>query len=292
LNGFGAALGRASKRLSWGMGQVGVTRTATGLLRLTALAVRRPDRGHILTSRDHLHISFYYPSQLIPTLIVFQDLMEPELAILSSVLGPGRVAIDVGASIGTWAMSAARTGATVHSCEPDGLNLEMLQMNVRANGMPDRVTTYQIAFGEHEGRANLIPHGRRYLNKIAAAPGARGDIPVTTVDSFVDGLNIDEVDLLKVNTAGAEHAVMLGAFGLFRSRRVRIAKVLDGLEVRPFLDELRSESYDIGVYDGSIRRFVSVPHSCDLDAARPSPMNRYVLVRRSDVTLDLGKSGG
>jgi hypothetical protein len=59
--------------------------------------------------------------------------------------------------------------------------------------------------------------------------------------------------------------------------------VLDGLEVRPLLDDLRSCSYDIGVYDGGLGRFVPVSQSCELDAARPSPMNRYVLVRRKDV---------
>ena len=285
LNGVASAA-RKRRRIVWGTRQVGVARTTAGLARLSVLAVRRPDYAQIRTSRDQLSISFRYPSQLIPTLVLFRDLIEPELALLAATLGPGRVAVDVGASIGTWTMSAARTGATVHACEPDPVNLEMLEMNIRANGLLSRVGTHALALGEQAGNGRIVAAERRYLNRVTAAADNTGhDFPVTTLDQFVADLDLAQLDVLKVNTAGGERAVLLGAFGLFRARRISWAMILDGLEVRPVLDELRAFSYDIGFYDGGLGRFVSVAHSRELDAARPSPMNRYVVVRRDDAIL-------
>jgi FkbM family methyltransferase len=286
-----ASLHRVSSRLTWGARQVGVVRAAAGVVRLSALAVRRPHYARIRTVRDGLDISFRYPSQLIPTLVVFRELLEPELRLLPSVLGPGGVAVDVGASIGTWAMSAARTGATVHACEPDVVNLEMLEANARGNGLADRVETHAVALGGHEGPGRLVRADRRYLNRISEAAAAPGRAcQVRTLDQFVDDLGIGQVDVLKVNTAGGELAVMLGALGLFRAHRIRVAMILDGVDVRPVLDDLRACSYDIGVYDGGLDRFVSVPHSRELTAARPSPMNRYAILRREDVHLP-GRGG-
>jgi FkbM family methyltransferase len=283
-NVVASAVGRRH-RIVWGTRQVGIARTAAGLARLSALAVRRPDYAQIRTSRDQLDISFRYPSQLMPTLVLFRDLIEPELGLLAATLGPGRVAVDVGASIGTWTMSAACTGATVHACEPDPVNLEMLEMNIRANGLLSQVGTHALALGEQAGNGRIIATERRYLNRVAEADNTGHDFPVSTLDQFVDDLGLDQVDVLKVNTAGGERTVLLGAFGLFRAKRISWAMILDGLEVRPVLDDLRACSYDIGFYDGGLGRFVPVAHSRELDAARPSPMNRYVIVRRDDVIL-------
>jgi FkbM family methyltransferase len=256
------------------------------MVRLSALAVRRPHHARVRTARDGLDISFCYPSQLIPTLVVFRELLEPELSLLAPALGPGTVAVDVGASIGTWAMSAARTGATVHACEPDAVNLEMLEANVRANDLADRVVTHAVALGERDGPGSLVGAGRRYLNRISETSGEPGrDCLVRTLTQFVDDLDQDQVDVLKVNTAGGELPVMRGALGLFRAQRVRVAMVLDGLEVRPLLDDLRALSYDMGVYDGDLGSFVRVSHSRELTEARPSPMNRYALLCRQDVPL-------
>ena len=202
------------------------------------------------------------------------------------MLGPGQVAIDVGASIGTWTLKAASTGAFVHACEPDRINFETLQANVGANAMGNLVTAHLMALGEHQGRVGLVSTTRRYGNRVETSPAAPdSEIPMTSLDQFADDLKIDEIDVLKVNTAGGEVPVILGALGLFHSGRIKLAMVLDGLEVRPVLDELRAHSYDIGIYDGQRSQFVPVPDSDDLLSARPSPMNRYILIRRTDVAV-------
>lgn len=268
------------RRLAWGTRQVGIARTLLGLARLAALALRQPAHSRIRTFSSGLEIAFNYPSQLMPMLVVFQDLLEPELELLGRLLGPGRVAVDVGASIGTWALCAARTGAQVHACEPDPENFAILQQNLANNGFGPAVRLYRQALGTGEGWGVTPPKERLYLNQVRLADSADDSdgTRVETLEGFVRGLGLDYVDVLKVNTAGCEREVLAGGMGLFRERKIGMAMFLDGLAVRTLLDELMGFGYTLGVYAGG--KFVPVGSSRDLDAVRSGPMNRYVVVRR------------
>lgn len=283
LTGVSHSVRQARRKLPWGARQVGAFRTATGMARLAAMALRRPAQAVVTTRRDNLAISFRYPSQLIPTLVMFGELLEPELRLIPTALGPGRIAVDVGASIGTWTMSAARTGATVHACEPDPENLDMLAVNLQANGLADRVTTHCMAMAAHDGRGALISASRRYLNRVAAAENdAPSGCTLRTLTHFLDDLGIEEVDMVKVNTAGSEYDVLTGARGLFDHRRIKLALFLDGLAVRPLIDEICGDAYEMGVYNSSENRVRVVSRSAELDAAKSTPMDHYVVVRRKD----------
>src|SRR5262245_2421543 len=101
----------ALERLIWGAQEVGLLRTIAGLGRLASLVVWRLPRAEVRTATSGFRIAFNYPTQLMPLLVVFQELLDPELALLPRLLGRGRVAVDVGASIGTWTLRAAKTGA-------------------------------------------------------------------------------------------------------------------------------------------------------------------------------------
>lgn len=273
----------AIHKVIWGAQRVGVRRTVLGGTKLAMLRLRRPETVTISADRHDLLVSFRYPAQLIPTLVVFGNLLEPELGLLPRELGPGTVAIDVGASIGTWTMVAARTGAVVHALEPDVDNLDVLRNNLLANGVADQVVVHPIAVGRHAGRVNLQQNARRYLNQVTEIDDDSG-IVLVSLTEFVGGLDVNEVDVLKVNTAGHEADVLAGALPLFRDGRVRTAMFLDGISLRDGLREaLESgdlDAYQIAVYDGDRGQLVDMPSISHLDEPRPSPMNHYVLLRR------------
>jgi FkbM family methyltransferase len=259
----------------------------SGLARLGSLAVSRPRQAEVITTLTGLRLAFHYPTQLMPLLVVFQELMDPELAILGGLLGPGRVAIDVGASIGTWTLCAAKTGAVVHAFEPDAENFTVLNENVRDNGLAANVTTHNVAFGAGEGWSRIAHGNRRYLTTVrstlnaAESTGTR----IQTLDQFIRKAGITRVDALKINTAGCEADVLAGAMDLFRQERVGTAILLDGLALRGVLDELTGRSYQLGFYDSRKRRFIAVGDSSELDDARPGPMNRHVLVKHASITV-------
>ncbi len=277
-------------KVLWGSGQVGFATVAAGTARLAWLRARRPDTVRITSRRHRLEVSFRYPSQLIPTLVVFGDLLEPELGLLPGRLGHGDVAVDVGASIGTWSMVAARTGATVHACEPDPENLAVLKHNLAANGLGSSVAVHPVAVGSHAGRVTVQRHSRRYLNQVVAVGEGQASqerpTPMVTLLSLVEHLGVSEIAILKVNTAGHEADVLAGALPLLAQGRVRVALLLDGTRVREALDDAFSTgalaAYSLAIFDGGRARLVDVPTVAALQGPRPSPMNHYVVLHRRD----------
>lgn len=276
-----ARAGFVVSKVWWGLRQVGPLQVARGLCRLLVITVRRPRTVVTRGRRTGLRIAFRYPEQLIPTLVVFGDLLEPELALLEEHLDPHGIAVDVGASIGTWTMMAARTGARVHACEPDPGGLEVLRDNARANGLDHRVTTHCLAVGEHTGRANLQPSSRSYLNGIQEVVDDEEEgLPLTTLDAFLDSEGLDRVDVLKVNTAGHEAQVLAGALPALRAGRVRMALMLDGTALREALATSGLSNYDVCLYDGARGTLVPVDLAAGTLATRPSPMNHYLVLVR------------
>ena len=280
----------ALRKVAWGSGQVGFATVAAGTARLAWLRARRPNTVRVTSHRHGLAVTFRYPSQLIPTLVVFGDLLEPELGLLPGRLGQGDVAVDVGASIGTWSMVAARTGAAVHACEPDPDNLAVLGHNLAANGLGSAVTVHPVAVGRHAGQVTVQRHSRRYLNQVVAVgegPSSQErPTPMVTLLSLVDQLGVREIAVLKVNTAGHEADVLAGALPLLIKGRVRVALFLDGTRVREALEDAFTRgalaAYALAIFDGDQARLVDVPTIAALEGPRPSPMNHYVILHRRD----------
>jgi FkbM family methyltransferase len=277
----------ALSRIGWGAREIGLRRTFTGLLRLALLTASRAPRAEVRTANSGLRIAFNCRTQLMPLLIVFQELLEPEFDAVRRLLGPGAVAIDVGASIGTWTLWAAKTGATVYAFEPDAENLAMLEDNVRSNGLEPNVIAQSCGLGPGEGWSPATEQAGGYgLNfKLTASVGHPRGARIQSLDQFVRETGVARIDVLKVNTAGCEADVLVGGMDLFRQQKVGVAMFLDGLEVRPHLDKLRQFSYELGFYDGRKRQFLPVGGSSHLDNMRPGPANRYVVVKHISVSL-------
>ena len=106
-----------------------------------------------------------------------------------------------------------------------------------------------------------------------------------SLDEFVRTEGLARIDVLKVNTAGGEDEVLAGAIETFRKERVGVAVFLDGPRLRAVLDTLRAFRYDIGFFDGRKGRFVPVDRTSALDRLRPGPMNRYIVVKHSAVSI-------
>ena len=276
----------AIRKIIWGVQQVGARRVGLGLGRYLLMVARRPAQATVTSHRDRLIISFRFPSQLIPTLVVFGDLMDPELAVLTHALGPGRLAVDVGASIGTWSMMAARTGATVHAYEPDPDNVDVLRGNLRANGLFDAVTIHDVAVGSHRGRVALQLNPRKYLNQVTEVVDVEG-IALTTLADVVNDIGASFADVVKVNTAGHEAEVLMGALPLFRDGRIGLAMFLDGIRLREALSVTLADGaldkYSLAVVDGGRAMLVQPASLTTLDLGRLGPMNHYVMLQRRDL---------
>ena len=160
--------------------------------------------------------------------------LEPELARLGALVGPGDVVVDVGANIGVYSLLAARivgpTGVVV-GLEPNPSMLAVLHANARRNGF-DALRVRGLALGDANGEAVFYenfgkPNSFSLSRRDAAAGG--WSVLVARLDDVVAWERLPRVDLVKIDAEGGETAILAGGSGtLARHRPLVIAEVIHG----------------------------------------------------------------
>jgi len=138
------------------------------------------------------------------------------------------VVFDVGANVGDWAKAARRhlSSATVHCFEIVRATRDALTRNVAddtqivvsACGLSDVAGEVPVRFYPSNIEISSVvdyPHDREFIVERC---------PVTTGDSYVAANHIERIDLLKVDTEGAEGLVLDGFIGAFDAGRVRVVQ--------------------------------------------------------------------
>lgn len=160
-----------------------------------------------------------------------QDTLDRALRILEShgLAGPaGRTLIDVGAHVGTTSVAALGShGVERAVCfEPSPRNRELLELNLRYNGLEDRATVVPVALSDRDGTAEfevapMNPSDGRVrvsgADDVENAYGEGGwqaiEVPTTTLDSYVESgaVDPDSVGLVWIDAQGHEGHVLAGA---------------------------------------------------------------------------------
>ncbi len=149
-----------------------------------------------------------------------EGIWEPyETELLLGMLQPGDVMVDVGANIGYFSVIAAaqvgEAGAVV-AFEPDPRNCELLRRNVTHNGLAARVEIVEAGLAATDAPGDLYLSEDNFGDhQIFAADDTRDSVPVTLLHgaSYLQS-RVQRIDLLKVDTQGAEFAVMSGLMPL------------------------------------------------------------------------------
>lgn len=155
---------------------------------------------------------------------MFFGLFEPaETSLVTQLLGPGDTFIDVGAHIGWFTtVAAARVGPAgrVIACEPYPANARVLRRNLALNAAQN-VQVVESALSSRPGTLSLAGGDSGSVTALRWAPGARVEVPVTTLDEVAAG--VPAITLLKVDVEGWEAHVLGGAAkALLRTRNVLI----------------------------------------------------------------------
>lgn len=147
-------------------------------------------------------------------------------------LRAGRTVLEIGANIGTQTLYFLRSELfdSVISLEPDPRNLDLLRLNVRINGLGDRVTVVAAAAGATAGQLIL----RRDAGNSGGATLRAGQlpiaveseitVPVVTIDAMVGQGQIDPgaVGLIWMDAEGFEDEILSACTRLL-SRRTPMA---------------------------------------------------------------------
>jgi FkbM family methyltransferase len=168
-----------------------------------------------------------YASALIRFLSRWSFFVENEIAALDSVVEPGGVCIDAGASYGSYTYALAGRAASVHSVEPmpasvRGLSffrrlLNATTVHVHRAALSDTTGTARMSQPRRYGIFSV--NTRSFLTAGAHDPGANAEFsgerlvqtPVVTIDKIRADAGIVRISFVKADVEGNELAVLRGA---------------------------------------------------------------------------------
>jgi FkbM family methyltransferase len=257
----------------WGARTVGWGGVAAGAIRLAALALRRPERVLVQLRDFDMSLGFAYPSQLVPALVVFRSLIDPEYPFLAAVARPGWTFLDVGAAIGQFTVfAAAAAGGRVHAFEPSAANLATLRANVAQNGVGERVSIHRLALSNRAGEAEFSTAPNAFMSRLdAASPLPAERVPVEPLADAAARLGIDRVSVLKVNVAGFEPQVLEGARPLLARGGADVLVLLLGRQSYDSYRELAALGYRFFFFHPGERRLHEVERFDDETLVRSRP---------------------
>ena len=136
--------------------------------------------------------------------------------------------IDIGANIGRMSIPRVVLGdATVAYCiEPDPLNYACLVRNIRDNGLAGLAMPDRLAIGAQNGTVRLerakSPGGHRVLGEGMTTGRETVEVPIATLDAWVDrvGIDLDTVRFVKLDVQGGEVDVLAGAARVLACRHI------------------------------------------------------------------------
>lgn len=158
---------------------------------------------------------------LVPcTLMNFRAYEAAETELLKSIAGNDWTMIDIGANCGWYSLALAKAypGMVIHACEPIAKTHEILQRNIRHNGLPN-IQAHQLGFSDHEGNLQFLytPECSGATSLIHAGQPVRDTAALqeincacTTLDQFCARHGISP-QLVKCDVEGAELMVMQGS---------------------------------------------------------------------------------
>jgi FkbM family methyltransferase len=190
-----------------------------------ALAAHRrseQDRAerHRLRFRDGLELEFDLTQAT--SLRSLAETYPTYMTGLGIELRPGDRVIDLGAHIGSFAVLAAwrNAGVEVLAYEPDPANFELLERNVRLNGLEDRVKCFRQAAAGHAGELEFHVGTTSTTGTLAEAGYVKNPdrpptecirVPAVTLEEIFAAHDVDRCRLLKIDIEGAEYDLLAAA---------------------------------------------------------------------------------
>ena len=195
---------------------------------LRASRIRWPETNlKVVHSRINEYDLLVLANEDVGRAIYFGGSYEPdETKYLRRVIGCDAVCVDVGANVGyfTMLMAQAASGGSVHAFEPIPLNAALLRASIELNGFKN-IRLNQSAVGDSEGVVSFSQSSDSAYSSIhdtERKPLDRTfDVPVITLDGYLDREGIERVDVLKADVEGAEGLVVAGAARLLSDERRR-----------------------------------------------------------------------
>jgi FkbM family methyltransferase len=159
--------------------------------------------------------------------IIFNGFYELDLTKAVIKLGKkGGLLVDVGANYGYFScLWASQNSANkVLAFEASPVNLQPLNNNINKNNLSDAITIVPHAVGKEKGKLKFdlgneskqTGWGGLSLNNNESSV----DVEVDILDNYAQKYNIPKIDVLKIDTEGADTWVLYGAKRLLKEKKI------------------------------------------------------------------------
>lgn len=164
------------------------------------------------------------------------------ISVLRKLAYKSDVIFDIGANIGliTLILSDSNPNAQIYSFEPSSYSFPILVDNINLNKFKN-INSLKLGIGSNDSKQLFYTSSVNHV--ISSFTPREGfieeQIEVKTLKSFCDDLNIEKIDLIKIDVEGYESDVIAGlGEKIFNSKPIIFAEVLNetcGEKIIPFL---------------------------------------------------------
>jgi len=139
-----------------------------------------------------------------------------ELLHLREVLRSPLTILEAGSNIGYYTLMAYHTlkDVRIFAVEPAPDNVQLLQQNLKLNGLEKVVDVTKGGLSEQSGKMRLFLSSESNVHSMEynRSSGTYIDVPVWSIDDFLEmkGLKSKDVHVLRMDTEGHELSILLG----------------------------------------------------------------------------------
>jgi len=136
------------------------------------------------------------------------------------------VVFDIGASYGSYSLTACAMGARVYSFEPETSVYVDLVNNIKINNWENRCSAFNIGLWDKLEQIDMRTYAPHWPAHTIA-----DKFNMTTLDFFIKNYSIDKIDWMKIDVEGAEVNVVKGGIETIEKYKPNII-----IECHNFLD--------------------------------------------------------
>ena len=144
--------------------------------------------------------------------------------LISMIKKGGGVFVDIGSNVGMYSLLASQVFDKLFAFEPSKYTFRLLEENIKLNDDIVNITTVNKALSDQVGTVNLHHNplnngGASLASHADSSKKAHSDynwniveeVSMDTIDSLFSGMNVGDIDLMKIDVEGHEISTIKGA---------------------------------------------------------------------------------
>jgi len=164
-------------------------------------------------------------SKAVDKRFLFADFEQENFQLIKKITEKGWKIIDVGANIGLYTLTFAKLigekEGIVFAFEPSDEAFFRINQNIKLNNFKN-IKLYKLGVSDEIGESEFYITEDDAFNSLGKNPMKKiiekRNIPTITLDKFIEDNNLDEINILKIDTEGADYLVLRGATKLLDNK--------------------------------------------------------------------------